>query len=64
MTVEEGRSNVDESMITGEPVPVKKSQVDQVIGGAVNGTGSLVVVAEQVGWETVLSRIIAMVANG
>ena len=61
--VEEGRSNVDESMVTGEPVPVEKSSGDRVIGGTVNGTGSLVVVAEQVGSETVLSRIVAMVAN-
>lgn len=61
--VEQGHSSVDESMITGEPVPVEKTEGERVIGGTVNGTGSLVIRAEQVGSETVLSRIIAMVAN-
>lgn len=61
--VEDGRSNVDESMITGEPVPVKKHAGDQVIAGTINGTGSLLIRAEQVGQDTVLSRIITMVAN-
>ena len=61
--VEEGHSSVDESMMTGEPVPVEKHAGDQVIGGTVNGTGALLIRAEQVGSDTVLSRIIAMVAG-
>ncbi len=59
----EGRSNVDESMITGEPVPVEKAVGDAVIGGTVNGTGSFVMTALQVGSETVLSKIIDMVGS-
>lgn len=59
----DGRSSVDESMITGEPVPVKKSEGDPVVGGTVNTTGSLLMVAEKVGSETLLARIVQMVAE-
>ena len=62
-TITEGRSSVDESMITGEPVPVGKGKDDEVIGGTVNGTGSFLMVAEKVGGDTVLARIVAMVAD-
>ncbi len=59
----EGHSSVDESMVTGEPVPVEKQANDQVVGGTVNGTGTLVMQAEKVGAETLLSRIVQMVAD-
>ena len=59
----EGRSNVDESMVTGEPVPVEKKAGDKVIGATINGTGGLVVRAEKVGSDTLLSRIVTMVAE-
>ncbi len=59
----EGKSAVDESMVSGEPIPVEKGEGDSVIGATVNGTGMLVVRAEKVGNETLLSRIIAMVAE-
>src|SRR5690606_29511098 len=59
----EGRSSVDESMLTGEPVPVEKSEGDTVTGGTINKNGSLVVRAERVGADTVLSQIVAMVAH-
>src|SRR6056297_2588296 len=59
----EGRSSVDESMITGEPVPVEKTDGDSVTGGTLNKTGSFVMTAEAVGSDTVLSRIVAMVAQ-
>ncbi|HZL90431.1 MAG TPA: heavy metal translocating P-type ATPase, partial [Pirellulaceae bacterium] len=59
----EGRSTVDESMITGEPLPVEKQPGDAVIGGTVNQTGSFLMVAEKVGQETVLARIVSMVAE-
>lgn len=59
----EGKSSVDESMITGEPIPVEKATGDTVIGGSVNATGGFVMAAERVGAETVLSRIVAMVAQ-
>ena len=61
--VAEGSSSVDESMITGEPIPVEKSQGDRVIGATVNGTGSLIMRAEKVGAETLLAQIIHMVAE-
>ncbi len=62
-SVIEGNSSVDESMITGEPIPVEKSSGDKVIGATVNGTGSIVISAEKVGSDTLLSQIIQMVAN-
>src|SRR5690606_9429176 len=56
--VVDGASYVDESMITGEPIPVEKQRGDRLIGGTVNGTGSLVMTAERVGSETMLAQII------
>lgn len=61
--VQEGHSTVDESMITGEPLPVEKKEDDNVIGGTVNQTGSFLMVAEKVGQDTVLSQIVNMVAD-
>ncbi|MGR3715571.1 MAG: heavy metal translocating P-type ATPase [Thermohalobaculum sp.] len=61
--VVEGRSSVDESMISGEPIPVEKVAGDAVTGATINGTGSLVIVAKRVGADTVLSQIVEMVAN-
>jgi Cu+-exporting ATPase len=59
----EGASRVDESMITGEPVPAAKNPGDRVTGATVNGSGSLVMRAERVGADTLLSRIVHMVAE-
>jgi Cu+-exporting ATPase len=59
--VEQGASHVDESMVTGEPIPVSKTTGDAVTGGTVNGTGPLVFRATHVGADTVLARIIAVV---
>ncbi|QDT16581.1 heavy metal translocating P-type ATPase [Alienimonas californiensis] len=59
----DGGGSVDESMVTGEPVPVRKGEGDAVIGGTVNGAGSLLIEAEKVGDDTVLSRIVALVAD-
>jgi len=59
----EGGSSVEESMITGEPMPVEKRVGDSVIGGTLNQTGSFLMVADTVGADTVLSRIIGMVAD-
>ena len=59
----DGRSTVDEAMLTGEPMPVEKQKDDQVIGGTVNQTGSFLMLAEKVGGDTVLSRIVNMVAD-
>jgi Cu+-exporting ATPase len=61
--VTEGRSSVDESMISGEPIPVEKEAGAKVIGGTVNGTGGLVVRAERVGSETLLAQIVQMVSE-
>ena len=61
--VVEGSSNVDESMITGEPIPVEKQDGDRVVGATINGTGSFVMRAERVGSETLLSQIVQMVAE-
>ena len=60
--VVEGASSVDESMITGEPIPVSKGPGDAVTGATVNGTGTLVMEARRVGDETLLARIVRMVA--
>ncbi len=62
-TVLEGTSSVDESMVTGEPIPVKKESGDEVVGATINGTGALVMRAEKVGSDTLLSRIVSMVAE-
>ncbi|KPP85230.1 MAG: copper-translocating P-type ATPase [Rhodobacteraceae bacterium HLUCCO07] len=61
--VVEGRSSVDESMITGEPVPVEKVEGDRVTGGTINKNGTLAVRTTQVGADTVLSQIVEMVAG-
>ena len=61
--VEEGRSSMDESLVTGESMPVTKTTGDAVIGGTINQTGSLVMVAEKIGRDTMLARIVAMVAE-
>jgi len=61
--VVEGSSSVDESMISGEPIPVSKTAGDPVVGATVNGTGSLVIEAEKVGSDTLLSQIVALVAQ-
>jgi Cu+-exporting ATPase len=61
--VEDGRTSVDESMVTGEPVPVEKSKGDRLIGATINGTGALVMRAERVGSDTLLARIVAMVSE-
>ncbi|CAN5152596.1 hypothetical protein BH11PLA2_BH11PLA2_46990 [soil metagenome] len=61
--ITDGKSTVDESMITGEPMPVEKGLGDPVIGGTVNQTGSFLMVAEKVGQDTVLARIVNLVAD-
>jgi P-type Cu+ transporter len=61
--VEEGKSAVDESMVTGESMPVDKDPGAKLIGGTINGTGALVMRAEKVGSDTVLARIVQMVAQ-
>jgi Cu+-exporting ATPase len=62
-SVVEGRSTVDESMLTGEPVPVRKSEGDEVTGGTVNKTGSFVMRVSRTGAETTLAQIVQMVAD-
>lgn len=62
-TVLEGHSSVDESMVSGEPIPVEKDKDAEVIGGTVNGTGSLVMRAGRVGADTLLSQIVKMVSQ-
>jgi len=59
----EGSSSIDESMVTGEPIPVSKAKGDTVTGGTVNGTGTLLIEAVDVGDDTVLSKIVKMVAE-
>ena len=59
----EGASQIDESMVTGEAIPVHKQPGDRVVGATVNGTGTLVMRAERVGADTLLSRIVAMVVQ-
>jgi Cu+-exporting ATPase len=61
--VEEGSSAIDESMMTGEPIPVEKHVGDRVTGATLNGSGSLVIRADKVGADTLLSRIVQMVAE-
>jgi Cu+-exporting ATPase len=62
-SVEEGASHVDESMLTGEPVPVEKSASSKVSGATINGTGSFLMRAERVGRDTLLAQIVQMVAD-
>ena len=59
----EGRSSIDESMVTGEPLPVEKKPGLKVTGGTVNGTGSLVMETERVGRDTLLSQIVRLVGE-
>jgi P-type Cu+ transporter len=61
--VVDGRSSVDESMVTGEPVPVEKDKDARVTGGTVNGTGTVVIRAERVGGDTLLAQIVRMVSE-
>jgi Cu+-exporting ATPase len=61
--VEDGRSSLDEAMVTGESMPVTRTVGDHVIGGTLNQTGALVIRAEKVGRDTMLSRIVQMVAD-
>ncbi|HVT45275.1 MAG TPA: heavy metal translocating P-type ATPase [Thermoanaerobaculia bacterium] len=59
----EGMTSIDESMVTGEPIPVEKSRGDRVIGATVNATGSIIMRAERVGSDTLLAQIVRMVAE-
>ncbi len=61
--VVEGRSSIDESMLSGEPIPVEKFEGEKVTGATINGTGSLIMEAKRVGADTMLSQIVEMVAN-
>src|SRR5262245_25833547 len=61
--VVDGRSSVDESMLTGEPMPVDKGPGDRVVGATINQTGSLIIVAERVGADSLLSQIVSLVAQ-
>ncbi len=61
--VQEGTTAVDESMITGESIPVEKTVGVRVTGGTINGTGGIVMVAERVGRDTMLARIVQMVSE-
>jgi Cu+-exporting ATPase len=61
--VVDGRSTVDESMVTGEPLAVMKTEGDELVGATINGTGSLLMRAERVGGDTLLSKIVHMVAE-
>ena len=61
--VVEGSSSIDESMVTGEPLPVEKGPGDRVIGATINATGSLIMRAERVGKDTLLAQIVSMVAQ-
>jgi Cu+-exporting ATPase len=62
-TVVEGASHVDESMITGEPIPAAKKPGDRITGGTINGKGALIMRADRIGSETLLARIVQMVAQ-
>jgi Cu+-exporting ATPase len=59
----EGRSSVDESMVSGEPIPVEKTDGAEVVGGTINGTGSFVIRAERVGANALLAQIVKMVTE-
>jgi Cu+-exporting ATPase len=59
----EGRSTIDESMLTGEPIPVDKGPGDRVVGATINQTGSVIITAERVGADSLLSQIVALVAQ-
>ena len=61
--VQQGYSSVDESMVSGEPIPVEKNVGDRLIGATINSTGSLLMLAEKVGGETLLARIVKMVSE-
>jgi Cu+-exporting ATPase len=61
--IEEGTSSVDESMLTGESLPVEKKSGDRVTGGTINGTGGFILKADKVGADSLLSRIVQMVAD-
>ncbi len=61
--VVDGASTIDESMLTGEPIPVEKSKGDKVIGATINGTGAMIVKAERVGADSMLAQIVQMVAE-
>src|SRR4029079_15966103 len=61
--VVEGRSSVDESMLTGEPMPVEKAPGDRVVGATINQTGGLIIVAERVGADSLLAQIVSLVAQ-
>jgi P-type Cu+ transporter len=61
--ISEGQSSVDESLMTGEPIPVEKASGARVIGGTVNGTGTFIIRADRVGSETMLSQIVRMVSE-
>ncbi len=61
--VVEGKSHVDEAMVTGEPMPIEKTEGAKVIGGTVNGNGSLIIKAEKIGSDTMLAQIVQMVAD-
>ena len=62
-TILEGHSSIDESMISGEPIPVEKIASDRVIGGTINGTGTFIMRAERVGRDTLLAQIVTMVGQ-
>src|SRR5678815_1402264 len=61
--VVEGHSSIDESMVTGEPIPIEKTESDQVIGGTINESGTFIMRAERVGSETLLAQIVQMVTE-
>jgi Cu+-exporting ATPase len=62
-TVLQGRSDVDQSMVTGESMPTEKTQGDKLVGGTINGTGALIMRADKIGADTMLARIVALVSE-